>query len=115
MVGPAQSASSGIEIIVNPVGLKNVDVLREIMVQPRGESSQWMLSSSEKIDHLALGMGPGIGAAGGPDPDRLARKLGQGLFQLPLNRRLADLELEPGVFCPLIFNQKGCPPKLPAL
>jgi hypothetical protein len=97
------------------MGLNDVDILREMVVQREDEFFQGMLGRGEEIDHLTLGMGPGIGAAGAPDPNRLARKLGQSLFQLPLNRRLADLELEPGVSGPLIFNQKGGPPKLPAL
>jgi len=63
---------------------------------------------------LALGVGPGIGAAGAPDPGRLACELGQGLLQLSLDRRMIFLQLETGVFGPLVFNQKGGPPKLPA-
>jgi len=43
LIGPAQSASSGVKIIVNPVSLKDVDVLREMMIQRRDESFQWML------------------------------------------------------------------------
>jgi len=97
------------------MGLKDIDVLGEMEVQRGDESFQGMPGSGEEIDHLTLGVGPGIGAAGASDPSRLARELGQGLLQLPLNRRLADLKLEPGVIGPLIFNQKGGPPKLPAL
>ncbi len=63
---------------------------------------------------MALGVGPGIGAAGAPYPGRLARELGQGFFQLSLDRRMIGLKLESGVFGPLVFNQKGGPPKLPA-
>ena len=63
---------------------------------------------------MTLGVGPGIGAAGAPDPDWLARELGQGLLQLALNRRIIGLKLESGVLGPLVFNQKGGPPKLPA-
>ena len=100
--------------MVNLVSLKNVDVLREMMVQRRGESFQWMLSSGEKIDHLALGMGPGISAAGAPDPGLLASEPGYRFFQLPLDRRMTCLKLESGVVRPLVFNQKGGPPKLPA-
>ena len=99
--------------MVNLVSLKNVDVLREMMVQRRGKSFQWMLSSGEKIDHLALGMGPGIGAASAPDPGLLASKPGYRFFQLPLDCRMTCLKLESGVVRPLVFNQKGDPPKLP--
>jgi len=73
-----------------------------------------MLGVGDEVHHLALSVGAGIGAACAPDPDRLARESFQGFFQLSLNRRLADLELESGVIGPLIFNQKGGPPKLPA-
>ena len=73
-----------------------------------------MLSRGEKIDHLALGVGPGIGAAGAPDPGLLASEQGYRFFQLPLNRRMTCLKLESGVVRPLVFNQKGGPPKLPA-
>ena len=59
-----------------------------MMVQRRGESFQWMLSSGEKIDHLAFGVGPGIGAAGAPDPGLFASEPGYRFFQLPLNRRM---------------------------
>ncbi len=97
------------------MGLKDVDILGEMVVQRGDELFQGMLGSGEEIDHLTFGVGPGIGAAGAPDPGRLARELGQGLFQLPLDRRMPDLKLEPGVIGPLIFNQKGGPPKLPAL
>jgi len=31
-----------------------------------------------------------------------------------LDRRMIFLKLETGVFGPLVFNQKGGPPKLPA-
>ena len=96
------------------MGLKNVDVLREMMVQRRGESFQWMLGSGKKIDHLALCVGPGIGAAGAPDPCLLASEPGYRFFQLPLNRRMTCLKLESGVVRPLVFNQKGGPPKQPA-
>ena len=83
------------------------------MIQRRDESFQWMLSSGEKIDHLALGVGPGIGAAGAPDPGLLASEQGYRFLQLPLNRRMICLKLESGVVRPLVFNQKGSPPKLP--
>ena len=73
-----------------------------------------MLSRGEKIDHLALGVGPGIGAAGTPDPGLLASEQGYRFFQLPLDRRMTCLKLESGVARPLVFNQKGGPPKLPA-
>ena len=72
-----------------------------------------MPSRGEKIDHLALGVGPGIGAAGAPDPSLLASEQGYRFFQLPLNRRMTCLKLESGVVRPLVFNQKGSPPKLP--
>ena len=100
--------------MVNLVSLKNVYVLREMMVQRRRKSFQWMLSSGEKIDHLALGMGPGIGAASAPDPGLLASKPGYRFFQLPLDCRMTCLKLESGVVRPLVFNQKGGPPKQPA-
>ena len=100
--------------MVNLVSLKNVDVLREMMVQRRSKSFQWMLSSGEKIDHLALGMGPGIGAASAPDPGLFASKPGYRFFQLPLDCRMTCLKLESGVVRPLVFNQNGGPPKLPA-
>ena len=100
--------------MVNLVSLKNVYILREMMVQRRRKSFQWMLSSGEKIDHLALGMGPGIGAASAPDPGLLASKPGYRFFQLPLDCRMTCLKLESGVVRPLVFNQKGDPPKLPA-
>ncbi len=99
--------------MVNLVSLKNVYVLREMMVQRRRKSFQWMLSSGEKIDHLALGMGPRIGAASAPDPGLLASKPGYRFFQLPLDCRMTCLKLESGVVRPLVFNQKGDPPKLP--
>ena len=83
------------------------------MVQRRDESFQWMLSRGEKIDHLALGVGPGIGAAGAPDPGLLASEQGYRFFQLPLDRRMTCLKLESDVARPLVFNQKGDPPKLP--
>jgi hypothetical protein len=73
-----------------------------------------VLGCGEEIHHLALGVGPGIGAAGTPDPGRLSRELGQGLLQLSLDRWMIGLKLESGVFGPLVFNQKGGPPKLPA-
>ena len=114
LVGPAQGAPAGVKIVVNPVGFKNIDVLGKMIIQRGGESVQWMLGSGEEIDHLALGMGPGIGAAGASDPGWLAREPGQGLFQLTLNRRMAGLKLESRVPGPLVFNQKGGPPKLPA-
>ena len=84
------------------------------MVQRRGESFQWMLSSGEKIDHLAFGVGPGIGAAGAPDPGLLASEPGYRFFQLPLDCRMTCLKLESGIVRPLVFNQKGDSPKLPA-
>jgi len=62
---------------------------------------------------LALGVGPGVGAASAPDPGWLPRELGQGFLQLSLNRRVIGLKLESGVFRPLVFNQKGGPPTLP--
>ena len=96
------------------MGLKNVDVLREMIIQRRGESFQWMLSSGEKIDHLAFGVGPGIGAAGAPDPGLLASAPGYRFFQFPMDRRMTCLKLESGVVRTLVFNQKGGPPKLPA-
>ena len=96
------------------MGLKNVDVLREMIIQRRGESFQWMLSSGEKINHLAFGVGPGIGAAGAPDPGLLASEPGYRFFQFPLDRRMTCLKLESGVVRTLVFNQKGGPPKLPA-
>ena len=83
-------------------------------IQRRGESVQWVLGLSEEINHLPLGVGTGIGAASAPDPCWLARELGQGFFQLPLNRRMTGLKLESGVIGALVFNQKGGPPKLPA-
>jgi hypothetical protein len=58
------------------MGLKDIDILGEMVVQRGDEIFQRMLGSGEKIDHLTLGVGPGIGAAGAPDPDRLARELG---------------------------------------
>ena len=64
------------------------------MIQRRDESFQWMLSRGEKIDHLALGVGPGIGAAGAPDPGLLASEQGYRFLQLPLNRRMICLKLE---------------------
>jgi len=73
-----------------------------------------MPSRGEKIDHLALGVGPGIGAAGASDPGLLASEQGYRFFQLPLDRRMTCLKLESGVARPLVFNQKGGPPKLPA-
>lgn len=73
-----------------------------------------MLSRGEKIDHLALGVGPGIGAAGAPDPGLLASEQGYRFFQLPLDCRMTCLKLESGVARPLVFNQKGGPPNLPA-
>jgi len=85
-----------------------------MMVQRRDESFQWMLSRGEKIDHLALGVGPGIGAAGAPDPGLLASEPGYRFFQFPLDRRMTRLKLESGVVRPLVFNQKRGPPKLPA-
>ena len=83
-------------------------------IQRRGESVQWMLGLGEEIHHLTFGVSAGIGAAGAPDPCWLARELGQGFFQLPLNRRMTGLKLESGVIGALVFNQKGGPPKLPA-
>ena len=73
-----------------------------------------MIGFGGEVHHLALGVGAGIGAACAPDPGWLAYESFQGFFQLPLDRRMANLELEPGVIGPLIFNQKGGPPKLPA-
>ena len=73
-----------------------------------------MLSRGEKIDHLAFGVGPGIGAAGAPDPGLLASEPGYRFFQFPLDRRMTRLKLESGVVRTLVFNQKGGPPKLPA-
>ena len=73
-----------------------------------------MPSRGEKIDHLALSVGPGIGAAGTPDSGLLASEQGYRFFQLPLNRRMTGLKLESGVVRPLVFNQKGGSPKLPA-
>ena len=73
-----------------------------------------MPSRGEKIDHLALGVGAGIGAASTPDPGLLASEQGYRFFQLPLDRRMTCLKLESGVARPLVFNQKGGPPNLPA-
>ncbi len=85
------------------------------MIIHRGsESVQGVLGSGEEVDHLALGMRAGIGAAGAPDPCLLPCEPGQGLFELPLDRQLADLELETGVPGALVFNEKGGSPKLPA-
>ena len=96
------------------MGLKDIDVLGEMEVQRGDESFQGMPGSGEEIDHLTLGMGPGIGAAGAPDPGLLASEPGYRFFQLPLDRRMTYLKLESGVVRPLVFNQKGGPPKLPA-
>ncbi|SVD97586.1 uncharacterized protein METZ01_LOCUS450440, partial [marine metagenome] len=41
-------------------------------------------------------------------------ELGQGLLELALDRRIIGLKLKSGVFGPLVFNQKGGPPKLSA-
>ena len=114
LVGPTQGASSGVELLVYPVGPNDVDVVGKMVIERWGESFQGVLGRGEEIHHLALGMGPGVGAAGAPDPGWLARELGQGFFQLPLDRRVIGLKLESGVFRPLVFNQKGGPPKLPA-
>jgi hypothetical protein len=85
-----------------------------MVIERRGKSFKGVLGRGEKIHHLTLGVGPGIGAAGAPNPDRLARELGQGLLELALDRRLIGLKLKSGVFGPLVFNQKGGPPKLSA-
>ena len=114
LVGPAQSAPSGIEVLLNPVSLKDIDIIGEMVIQRGGEPFQGMLCAGEEIDELAFGMDSGIGAAGAPDPGFLAGEPGHGLFQLTLYGRLANLELETSVPGALVFNQKGGPPKLPA-
>ena len=85
-----------------------------MVVQRGSESFQWMLGGGGEIDHLAFRMGPGVGAAGAPDPGRLPGEPLQRFFQLTLDCGVADLKLKSRVIGALVFNQKGGPPKLPA-
>ena len=94
------------------MGLNDLNVIWEMVVQRWGESLQLVLGSSKEIDHLPLGMGTGVGAACASNPYWLPRETGQCFFQLPLNRRRSDLELEPSIASALVFNQKGGPFKL---
>ncbi len=96
------------------MGLKNVDVTGEVIVQRRCESLKVVVGACEKVDHLAFGVGSGIRAAGASDPRLLTCEPKEGFFQFPLDRRVSGLKLETGVFGSLVLNQKGGPPKLPA-
>ncbi|SVA10266.1 uncharacterized protein METZ01_LOCUS63120, partial [marine metagenome] len=98
--------------VAHPVGLNDVDVIGKMVIERRSESFQGVLGRGEEIHHLAFGVGSGIGAAGAPDPGRLACELGQRFLQLSLDGRMIGLKLESGVFGPLVFNQKGGPPQL---
>jgi len=69
-----------------------------------------VLGAGEEIDHLAFGVGSGIGAAGAPYPNLLPGESEQGFFQFALDGRLADLKLETGIPSAFVFNQKGGPP-----
>ena len=84
-----------------------------MVIERRSESLQGVLGRCEEIHHLALSVCSGIGAAGSPDPGRLACELDQGFLQLSLDGWMISLKLESGVFSPLVFNQKCGPPKLP--
>lgn len=96
------------------MGLNDLNVIWEVVIQRRGESFQRMLGSSEEIDHLPSSVGPGVGAACAPNPGWLTGETGQCFFQLPLNRRMSDLELETSVTGTLVFHQKDSTLKLPA-
>ncbi len=95
------------------MGFQNVDIVWEVVIQRRDESFQWMFGSGEEVDHLALGVGPGVGAACAPDPNRLTGELGQRFLQLSLDGRMPNLQLKSGVAGALVFNQKGYPFELP--
>ena len=97
-----------------PISSEDIDVLGEMIIHRRSESIQGVLRAREEVDDLSLGMSAGISAAGAPDPGFFTGEPEQGLFQLPLNRRLVGLKLETGVPGALVFNEKGGSPKLSA-
>ena len=73
------------------MGFQDVDILWEVVIQRWDESFKGMFGSSKEIDHLALGVGSGVGAACTSNPNRLTGELGQCFFQLSLDGWMSNL------------------------
>jgi|TARA_B100000678_G_scaffold66552_1_gene54581 hypothetical protein len=69
-------ALSGVKLGNHPVGGLDSNVLLQVEIHPWWVLFHLIGALSQKIDHLALGVSPGVGPAGAPDPDFLSCELG---------------------------------------
>ena len=70
-----------------------------------------MPGRGEKVNDLALGMSPRVGAACSPHSNTPAGEAGERIFQRSLDSRLVKLQLEAVVVGALVFDPKGYPTK----
>ncbi len=106
-IGAAGSVPAGVEIRVHLVSDLYLYIIRQEMVQRPVENLDGIGGGSQEVNHLALGVRPGIGAAGGPHPNPVSGEVGYGFFDCSLYGGLILLVLKAGVVGAVVFHNQS--------
>ena len=106
-VGAGQGVASGIEVRRWLVGLSDLYVPGEMVIQSLGPGIFRQTGIGLEVDHLTKGVDACIGAAGPSYAHLLARDFGNGFFQLVLYGREIGLILKAFVFATVVLNNEG--------
>ena len=91
------------------LGLLQPNVLGQKIVYGIGQLFRGDAGLPVKVEHLASGMNPGIGAAGAMDGDRASQQLRKGLLNLLLYRGRVLLPLPATVLRTVVFTDSPVP------